>query len=260
MKVLKYIIFLIALSVSSQESVSAIFINKTDLINKTIADIDNFGSLYTIDDVVLSKKSPDKNTITYSNVQLSDISSANAFNPLQIHVFYKNFNTAVILDNRLSEVFRIDFNSIQPYRNVAFISTGHDNTLWLLNQDTKQLELYDYKRNATRVTTLPVQGQIIDMTSNYNYCYLLTEKHVLIYNYFGSLITKIDNNGFTSLSESNENVVLKKENALFFLKKDSKNIVPIALPNLLISAFFVTNETLYIYASEILHHFQLKID
>lgn len=255
---LKYVIFIISFSVFPQESVEAVFIKKSDLKNITIADIDNFESLYLIDHAVLSKITSDKKTTTYSNVHLGNISSVNAFNPLKIPVFYKDFNTVVILDNRLSEIFKIDFNTKQPYRNVSLISIGHDNTLWLFNQDTQQLELYDYKLNNTRVNTLPIPDRIIDMKSNYNYCYVLTEKQLLIYNYFGSLISKITNNGFTSFSENNENIILKKENNLFFLKKNTEKTVPIEMPNLLIQAFFVTNETLYIYTSEILHQFQLK--
>ena len=56
----------------------------------------------------------------------------------------------------------------------------------------------------------------------------------------------------------NENIIFKKDNTLFYLKKDSGTIIPIALPNLLINQFFVTNETVYIYDNETLHQFQLK--
>tara|TARA_R110002049_G_scaffold9962_2_gene49644 strand:+ start:5980 stop:6759 length:780 start_codon:yes stop_codon:yes gene_type:complete len=259
MKHFIYLFLFFSSSIFSQEIIGISPIKNIDLQTERLVSIDNFGTTYFIDKNVFHKQNTTK-TITYNNLQLGDITTAGVFNPLKINLFYKDFNTVVILDNRLAEIFKIDFNTKQPYRNISFISTGHDNTLWLFNQDTQELELYDYKSNTTRVVTLPIQDRILDMTSNYNYCYLLTENQLLTYNYFGSLIAKTKNEGYTAISESNENLFLKKENSLFYLKKNTKNALPIELPNLLIQRFFVTNETLYIYDSEILHQYQLKIN
>jgi hypothetical protein len=57
----------------------------------------------------------------------------------------------------------------------------------------------------------------------------------------------------------NENLILKKNNSLFYFKKNSETGIQIKTPNLLINGFFVTNETLYIYDDENIHQFQLKI-
>lgn len=226
---------------------------------QTLIGIDNFGSIYGINQITFQKKDQSK-TVTYSNFQLGNISTANVFNPLKINLFYKNFNTAIILDNRLAEIFKIDFNTKLPYKNVTHISTGYDNTLWIFNQDDQQLELYDYKANMTRVTTMPIQSEILSLTSNYNYCWLLTKNNLYVYNYFGSLIKKLKNEGFSELVENSGNLILKKDNQLFYLKDNTENPIPIKLPNLLINQFLLTNETLYIYDGEILHQFQLKID
>jgi hypothetical protein len=72
------------------------------------------------------------------------------------------------------------------------------------------------------------------------------------------MVKKIENQGYTALIESNENIFLKKENNLFFMKSNQDEILPIITPNLLINQFLVTNETLYIYNSETLQQFQLK--
>jgi hypothetical protein len=225
--------------------------------SQTVIGIDNFGSIYTINQATFSKKEDNK-TLTYSNVQLGPITSANVFNPLKINLFYKNFNTALILDNRLSEIFKIDFNSKQPYKNVTHISTGYDNTLWIFNQDIQQLELYDYKADKVRATTIPVQSNVLDMTSNYNYCWLLTENYLYTYNYFGSVLSKLKNDGFSEIAEDNGNLIIKSNHKLLFIAKDTKSLIPIILPELLINRFLLTNETLYIYDGETLHQFQLK--
>ncbi len=253
-----FLIFLfISLSIFSQEFIEAHFIDKIDLKVERLIDVNDFNTLYFINNNVFYKKGASKN-ISYSNLQLGTITSANAFNPLKISLFYKDFNTAIILDNRLAEIFKIDFNARTPYRNISHISTGNDNTLWLFNQDSQQLEIYDYKNNITRAKSLPISSIVLDIKSNYNNCWLLTTNNLLIYNYFGVLISKIKNNGYTSFDVNDENIILKKGNFLFYLKKDSKKILPIEISNLLINQFLVTNETLYIYNNETLQKFQLK--
>jgi len=251
------ITLLFSISIFSQESIETRFIEKTILNIDKLVDVDDFNTIYYIDNDVFYKRNNDK-TISYNNLQLGNITSANAFNRLKINLFYKDFNTAIVLDNRLAEIFKIDFNNTLPYRSVSYISIGNDNTLWVFNQDSQQLEVFDYKNNKTRFKTLPISSGVLDIKSNYNYCWLLTNDYLLIYNYFGTLISKIKNLGFTNMDESDGNIILKKGNSLFYLKKESTKIIPITIPNLLINQFLVTNETLYIYNNETLQKFQLK--
>ncbi|WP_445731247.1 hypothetical protein [Mariniflexile sp.] len=262
MKHIFILFFFYSLSVSSQEPISSALVTKTVLQADAFVSTNNFDTTFYIQDNVLFKNSKETKGIDigYSNFQLGNISTVNTFNPLKINLFYKDFNTVVILDNRLAEIFKIDFNTLPEYKNVSFVSTGSDNTLWVFNQDTQQLELFDYKTNSTRAKTLPIQSPVLDIKSNYNNCWVLTDKQLYVYDYFGNLLKKMKNEGYSSLVIDNENMVFKKDNALFYLKKDSGTVAPISLPNLLINQFFVTNETLYIYSDGTLYQFQLKIN
>lgn len=259
MKCLIYFLFLISLPLCAQDNVQMQIEDSIKIQAKSVFGIDTFGTLYyATDDNTFNKKTKDT-TITYANFQLGEITTANTFNPLKINLFYKDFNTVVILDNRLAEVFKVDFNTLQDYKNVSFVSTGYDNTLWIFNQDLQQLELYDYKANKIKQKTVPIQSEVLDLKSDYNNCYMLTEKYLYIYNYFGSLIAKHPNTGYKSMAFSKAHLVLRKENNLFLLSKNSNEIKPIEHANLLISQFLVTNETLYIYHDEILRQYQLKL-
>ncbi|MCR8666843.1 hypothetical protein NO995_04060 [Aestuariibaculum sp. M13] len=260
MKHLIYLITFLSISVHSQEFIETSFIKDTKLEADRFVSVSSFEATFYIFDNVLFKK--EKNSkgidIGYNNFQLGDITSVNTFNPLKINLFYKDFNTVVILDNRMAEITKIDFNALEEQKYVTHVSTGYDNTIWVFNENNQQLELYDYKTKTTRAKSMPIQNNVLDIKSNYNTCWVLTEKYLYIYNYFGSLIKKIKNKGFTAFEQSNENIILKKENTLFFLKNESDKIIPIKLPNLLIDAFFVTKETLYIYDNETLHEYQIK--
>lgn len=226
----------------------------------SISSIDNFGTVYYArKDNWFIKKSKDT-TLTYSNIQLGAISTADAFNPLKINLFYKDFNTIVILDNRLAEIFKVDFNLLQDYKNVTFVSTGFDNSVWVFNLDTQQLELFNYKTRTTKIKTVPIQDEVLDLKSNYNSAWLLTDRYLYIYNYFGSLISKIENTGFESIAISAGNAILKKGQTLYFLEKNKDIPVELYTTELLIKQFLLTNESLYIYDGEMLHHFQLKLN
>ncbi|WNH11109.1 hypothetical protein [Thalassobellus suaedae] len=257
MQHLVYFFLFLSSSIFSQEIIEPIFIKKSSLQVETLVAVDNFNTQYYINNNIFNKANTNK-TITYNNLQLGNLESANPFNPLKINLFYKDFNTVIILDNRLAEIFKIDFNTISDYKNVSHITTGYDNTIWIFNQDTQQLELYDYKTNSSRTQTLPIQTEVLDLKSNYNTCWLLTKKYLYVYNYFGSLLKKMENDGFTSLAESNQNIVLKKDNTLYYLKKNTGNPIPISTPNLLIKQFFVINETLYIYDNETIYKYKIK--
>jgi hypothetical protein len=260
MQKLLYLLFLFGFTCFTQQQVRASLKDSIPLKAKSIFGVDPYGTLYyTTDNNSFHKKTKDT-TLVYANFQLGEITSANTFNSLKINLFYRDFNTVIILDNRLAEVFKIDFNTNQPYKNVSFVTTGFDSTLWTFNQDLQQLELYDYKTRKIRVRTVPVQSNVLDLKSDYNNCYMLTENYLYIYNYFGSLIAKHKNEGYESLAFSKAHLVLKKGEQLYILQKNKTNIQSIEHPNLLINQFLVTNETLYIYDNERLRQYQLKIE
>jgi hypothetical protein len=73
----------------------------------------------------------------------------------------------------------------------------------------------------------------------------------------GSLISKLPHAGFTELKLWNGILFLKKENTIYYKLKDSVDFLILDLPKVLVKQFFVTNQTLYIYDEEFLHHYQL---
>ena len=262
MKYAYHILLFMSLSIIGQDPIETHLVKETSLKADTFISANTFGDYYYTYENVLFKHTQQTKGIDvgYNNFQLGTITSVNTFNPLKINVFYKDFNTVIILDNRLTEIFKLDFNTISPYKNITHVSTGFDNTVWIFNQNTLQLELFDYKTNTTRQTTMPISSPVLDIKSNYNNCWLLTENYIYVFNYFGSLTKKIKNKGYTSLAVSNENLVLKKENSLYYFEANTEKVTSINTSNLLINEFFVTNETLYIYGNEKLHEYQIKIN
>lgn len=256
-----YLLFFIFLSFKlfSQDSLFLKKVDEKEFTADTFIGKDNFNATYYLNDNTIYKVNG-TNKLNFSILQLGTITEAHIFNPLKIILFYKPFNTVVILDNRLADILRLDFNAISPFKNVSHVSPGFDNTFWVFNTENQQLELYNYINNNTRLKTLPVQSDVMDLTSNYNYCWMLTENHLYKYNYMGSLLLKIKNQGYSTMRQFNDNLLLQKENSLYFLSDKSEKPMKLNLPELLINRFSVTNETLYIYDSKKLHEFQLTIN
>ncbi|WGD33625.1 hypothetical protein [Olleya sp. YS] len=259
MKYLIFALYFLSFSLVAQVEITPVLKQQDSLDVDIFIAKNNFENTYYIKNNALLKIK-DNETLSYSNIQLGQITSVNTYNPLKINVFYANLNTVIILDNRLAEITKLDFNTSQPYKNISHISTGFDNTLWLFNQDFQYLELYDYKTRTTRYKTIPVTSKVLDLTSNYNYCWLLTENYLYCYNYFGSVVYKLKNENYTSIKSVNENLVIQKDNSLIFYNYKTKQFLPINLPNMLISQFFVTNQILYIYNRKMLYQYQLKTD
>lgn len=260
MKHIYYIITFLSLSVVPLGSIEPIFVEKTKFLADRLVGINEFDTTFYISENILFKKTQGLKGIDigYNNFHLGNISSVSTFNPLKINILYKEYNTAVVLDSQLAELFKIDFNTLQPHKHITHISTGLDNTIWVFNQITQNLELFDYETNTFKIKTTSIKGTILDLKSNYSTCWLLTENHLYAFNYSGSLIKKIKNNGYTQMIENNGDLILKKDSELFYSKDGTETPHAIKLPDLLINQFFATNQTMYIYDGEYLHKFKIN--
>ena len=259
MKIINYFLFLTVFISFSQNTIDTKLISSTPFSADQIVDINSYGTTYYITEYTFYQKETAK-TLEYSNVQLGSISRANAFNPLKINVFYKDFNTVILLDNRLAEIKKIDFNLISPFREISHVTSAFDNDLWIFNTNSQQLELFNYLTLKTKAETLPLKGEILDITSNYNYCWVVTSENIYTFNYLGSLISKTKNEGFKAIKTSGKKMLLLKDNKLFIKVMSEDTLTEIKIPELLISQFFVTNETLYIYDGKNLNQYQLIND
>ncbi|PIA81755.1 hypothetical protein BFR04_13585 [Gaetbulibacter sp. 4G1] len=264
MRSITFLLFFISIAAFPQKAIKTSFVKTIEIKAEAIISVEKFNGsevIKYVDNKTLFKKIKNSVLYNYSNVQLGEITSVDAFSPLKIKLFFKNFNTVIVLDNRLAETDKIDFNAIKPYKNVSHVSTGFGNKLWVFNQDLQQLELYNYKANKVSAKSLPIQSNIIDLKSSYNSCWLLTENYLYKYDTYGSLIYKIKNKNYTAIAlDYNDNILLKSANRLLYLTDRDQNITPIEIPKLLIKQFLVTRGSLYIYDNEFLHEYQLIKD
>ncbi len=163
----------------------------------------------------------------------------------------------VLVDKYLSEINRVNFNTITEFKGVSKISPANDNSIWLFDNNTQQLEVFNTNSNKTLVTTQPINEIPISLNSNFNYCWILTSGELSQFNIYGSLLGRIKNEGFTELRIINDDLILLKEGSLYYLTMKTEGIEKINLPEIPIKQFYVTNEILYIYHQSKIFSFDL---
>ena len=203
---------------------------------------DTFGDLYYSTNSVLYKKTNTK-TYQYANLALGNISSVAIYNPLEVVVFYSDFNTVIILDNTLNEIQKLSFLD----KNISLAAKAGKNKLWLFNTDTQLLELYNYKTKVVESTSQP-QSLLApeEIKGNANDAWLKTKnKHLKQFNIYGSNTDKIDRSiGTFAISKSG--LVVYESEKMLYLK--SSKIQKISLkPSLNIKQLTLVDNKLYIF-------------
>jgi hypothetical protein len=252
------VVYLISFSfLGNENSLELKLISKNETTNENIRGIDNLNNIYSIKNNELIKSSYVKNYY-YRNSLYSNISSIDVRNSLKIKLFYEDSNTLVVLDNKLSEISKINFNIINPNKIISKFSASNDNNIWVYNELNSKIELYNYINNTFKVVNSEISGEVISLESNYKYCWVLTDSHIYKFNYFGSLITKIAVNNIQQIETFNDALLFKKNNELFYYDQDLLIEYKLDLENLLIKDFFVINQSLYIYDSEHFIKYQIQ--
>jgi len=230
------------------------YVKKTTLNAENFYGVDLFDNIYYIKNNVLFKSNP-KITYQYHNLALGNICSISIYNPLEIVVFYKDFNTVIILDRTLNEVQKITFLN----KNITLVAKAGKNELWLYNADEQQLELYNYKTDTTIGKTQPYSIlNPIQLKGTTNFAWVQTKSNKLdVYNNYGSLVNsyhlKFDD--FDLIN--NQNVLFRNNNSYYFNDNKTTSIL-LKVPFSIQSSSFANNKLYVFYKKQIFIYELLK--
>jgi len=218
--------------------------------------IDGYDSTYTIQNAVLHKTGPAQD-FEFTDFSLGPISTVDFINPLKVVVFYESTNTVVFLDNKLSEIERLVLTNIPELANISAAANAGNNRLWLFNTASQQLELFNFRTTTNTTVSQPFPGRFVDMVSNFNYCYVLTENSLRTFNSYGSLLGEIPSEGFESIFLSDDTCVAFNKNGLYFLNDGAFNPIKLPPSENPIKDLHLSEEFLYIYDGILVHTFSL---
>ena len=263
----QFLLFLFFLSIQvsfSQGVINTQLIDSISLKADEFIGVDDFENYYYTKDNTLYKKTTSE-TYVYTNTQLGIITSIDITNPMKILVFYQNFNTIVILDNRLNELTdSINLSEESFGKNVALATVSSNNNLWLYSLDDNVLSLWDYEQRKIIFDSQPLtfyedSFEAEKQVSNYEYCWLISEKGVLQFNEFGSFIGLYQKEDTETLVSYQKGMLVKTKKGLFYVT-DTKDI-SISIEDIKHNTndFFAIRDYLYFFdANEVYKYALLK--
>lgn len=251
MKYLISVFLLLNLFLVNAQEIEMEFINQFQLIVDEFIGVDEFENLYYIKNNTFYKKGT-KETISYTNTQLGKITSVDIKNPLKIVLFYSDFNTVILLDNKLNELSnRIDFNEELFSKNISLLEGSSNNNLWIYSLDDNTLQLYNYKAKKVGFTSQSLSFSKTDfkakqLVSSYKNCWLIGENNILEFNEYGTFLNEIQVSGAEDLKLLKEGFIYLKDNKLY--KNYNKKVSPVKLEKeISIESFYSNNNEIYIF-------------
>ncbi len=217
---------------------------------------DSYGNLLYELESAIYKTGP-LGEFVFQDYQLGPIHSVDMINPLNVLVFYRDANTVVFLDNRLNEIERINLSTQALALNVDAATNTGNNRLWVFNVDTQQLETYNYRNQRQTIVSQPTPGEVLGMTSDFNYCYLLMEDGLHAFNVYGSALWSLPTQGITQLVHQKRDLVLVSETGLYYLNRQRPELIQLEDPEIHCKDLQLTKDFLYIYDGDNIHQFTL---
>lgn len=221
---------------------------------------DNYGSLYSIYENEFRKISS-QSVVFYKNVSLGKIHQVDLQNPLQLVLFYKQFTTAVLLDNQLNETTKINFSELPQPLNPEAVSLASQNRLWLYDMLSQKLGLFDVLKNTFQPLTPSFKENLVFYQSDYNYFYWVdTKLNLYASNLFGNVSSLGKIPEFEQLQViSSKEILIKLPNGLFLYNLENAIMTPVALNEKSFDSFSYKEQILSIFTQQEIHQYKIVI-
>ena len=209
----------------SQEVIHSTVIDSVHFEANQFIGTDAYKNYYFIKKNTLVKVGNNKNT-SYQNLTLGKLTFVDIQNPLQIVLFYKDFNTIVLLDNQLNETTQVNGNNFGLiWENVGL---SRQNSLWFFDSISMKFGLFNLIENKFQLISNPLNEKIKLTRSSYNNFYWLNEENELFsINYFGKINSyeKIPDAENYEIISQNDYLYMKNQKIFYFSNNKTYEIV-----------------------------------
>jgi hypothetical protein len=230
------------------------------LENKTFIGFDGLGNNYYIkDNVFIKEKEAQK--WEYKNIALGKISSVDFLNPLQIVVFYEDFNTIITLDNQLNEIQKLNLFDTDNTIFASKIGLASQNQFWIYNSLTQQILLFDYLKNTSKNIGNPIQGDIQYTQSDFNNFYWIDEiNNWYATDIFGKVTLLANIPPFEKIQIiDNEKLLFSRDNVLYCLNNVTKSVYEIEIVEKSFQNYYYKDQILAIFTNQQIKNYKIKL-
>ena len=254
------LLFVFSLGFCQKPKLKTTMIDTAQLENKIYSGFDGLGNNYYIKDNVFIKQDA-KQKWEYKNVALGKITSVDFINPLQIVVFYENFNTIVTLDSQLNEIQKLNLFDIDNSIFASKIGMASQNQFWIYNALTQQIMLFNHKNNTFKNIGNPIQEGIKYTQSDFNYFYWVDENN----NWYSTdifgkvtLLANIPPWENIQLIDS-DRLLFSHDSVLYCLNNKTKVIFEIEIVEKSFQNFYYKDQILAIFTNQQIKNLKLKL-
>jgi len=254
------ILFVYANGFCQNQKLKTSVLSATELENKTYIGFDGLGNNYYIKDNVFTKQN-DPQTWEYKNVALGKITSVDYINPLQIVVFYEDFNTIISLDNQLNETQKLNLFEIDNTIFASKIGLAAQNQFWIYNALTQQILLFDYLKNSSKNIGNPIQETIQHTQSDFNNFYWIDDlNNWYAIDIFGksTLLANIPPFEKIQIIDS-EKILFSRDNILYCLNNVTKTIYEIEIVEKSFQNYCYKDQILAIFTNQQIKNYKIKL-
>jgi hypothetical protein len=233
-------------------------------IEKIAMDIfvghDGMGNLYYIKDNIFYKKNK-KELWQYENVSLGKITKIDFQNQLKIMLFYKNFNTIILLDNQLNETQKINLTQNETPIIADAAGIASQNRLWIYNSLTQEIGLFDYLKNSFQSTTPSLQGNLKEYESDFNTFRWIDDKlNWYSSDVFGKITTIEKVADYDQIQIiSNQEIIFSKNGKLFLKDLKKNSIYSIENVDKSFDNFYYKDQILSIFTNQEITNYKISI-
>ena len=254
--------FLRTTAQEKNESLVLEFVDSISFKADIFIGVDDFENYYSIEGNTFYKKT-NRHLYSYTNTQLGSITSVDITNPLKVLLFYRDFNTIVILDNRLNELTDVVNFSRESYnKNVSLTKISSNNNLWLYSLDDNVLSLWNYETRQIIFDSQPLSFyeadfEAIYMISDYENCWLSSNKGILKFNEFGSYLETISSINFTYIRPYGNGFTYLDSYTMFAFENNVTTKIEFVNNNHFSTNYFVNKNNLYFFKDDVIYKYSI---
>ena len=224
---------------------------------------DKFGYLYLIRDRELIKVQGAQQA-GFQKPELGRIARADILNPLLPLLFYRDFNTVVMLDSQLNEVRMVNFSELQQKGlTIAVEAAGiaSMNRLWIFDGLSRQLGLFDYNRSTFTPVGNPQQQNMIAYTSDYNrFTWIDSQRHMFSTDVFGKTATIGKTPEFDAVFfVSEQEIIYRKGDDLTYLNVSNGTGKSLPVVDKSFDAYFYGDQNLSIFTKQAISNYKITL-
>ena len=192
-------------------------------------------------------------TKKYGKLTLIDVT-----NPLKVLLYYKNYNTIIVVDRLLNVINKIDLRKLNIYQ-ASTVASSYDGQIWVYDEQDALLKKINDKGIITQQTLelrqlLNYNPQPQKMIDNDHQLYLYDiQKGVIIFDYYGGLKKQIDLKNWQSFYAYNQNLYGQKKDTLVSYSIGDVQTIQQPIPNNIkpLKMIIAANKIYFLQANQI---------